>query len=267
MQYKSLKILEHFEQQYSQTISSSTEDLYDVDVKPVDNANITHIRGKDGFSLIEKQIKVFRIKSCLLIYFYLLIYGKTIPSIIKTDLQLSKATLFRNLNLLTASGFIIKTNVKKSIDKRSTSFYFATKPFSSLCDLSISEEVKNYAIKQGKQEIIDEWDEIVRGSPNLFSSVTALLFNLKKKKQDQIVQVKMSQMFDNTEQVNIKEVVSKIPQKKRLLLFTLIDTPQVDVFDKLQQFITSLELNQVEFPEGGKKMNNPLSISIDLLEL
>jgi hypothetical protein len=186
---------------------------------------------------------------------------------IKTDLQLSKATLFRNLNLLTTSGFITKSNVKKSNDKRSTSFYFAAKSFSSLCDLSISEEVKNYAIEQGKQEIIEEWNEIVRASPTIFSSGTALLFNLKKKKQDQIVQVKTSQMFDDTEEVNIKEVVAKIPQKKRLLFFTLFDNPHVDVFDKLQQFITSLELKQVECSEDGKKMNNPLSITIDLLEL
>jgi predicted DNA-binding transcriptional regulator len=236
-------------------------------VKLVDNTNTPHNRVKDRFIQIEKQLKVFKIKSCLLIYFYLLIYGKSIPSIIKTDLQLSKATLFRNLNFLTASGFILKANVQKSTDKRSTSYYFAAKPFSSLCDLSISEEVKSYAIKQGKQGVLDEWNEIARASPSLFSSVTALLFNLKKKKQDQIIQVKMPQMFDDTEQVNIKEIVAKIPQKKRLLFFTLFDTPRVDVFVKLQQFITSLELNQVECPEDGKKMIKPLSITIDLLEL
>ncbi len=137
----------------------------------MDSTNDTSTLVKDRLAQLEKQLKVFKIKSCLLIYFYLIIYGKTNPSMIKADLQLSKATLFRNLNFLIESGFIVKTSDEKSLDKRSTSSYFAAKPFSLLCELSISEDVKKYAIKQEKHGIIDEWNEIVRESPMIYSMV------------------------------------------------------------------------------------------------
>lgn len=64
---------------------------------------------------LEKQIsriplvtKIINTESCLLIYSYLTLYGKTTPVELRQRINLSKATVFRSLALLTEAGIVSK---------------------------------------------------------------------------------------------------------------------------------------------------------------
>ena len=69
-------------------------------------------------SKMEQLLKIINIDSCLLIYSYLMVFGKTTPAELRKVTGLSKATMFRNLALFSDAGILKKRDVKiKSLDR------------------------------------------------------------------------------------------------------------------------------------------------------
>lgn len=109
--------------------------------------------------------KIIGLDSCLLIYSYLLLFGRTTPAKLREVTGLSKATMFRNLALLFDAGLIEKEDVKTASDKRySLHYYISRDIMKEASELSMN-SVVDYAQKEGKVDIITRWGNALETLP------------------------------------------------------------------------------------------------------
>ncbi|MFX0092351.1 MAG: hypothetical protein ACFFBD_11360 [Candidatus Hodarchaeota archaeon] len=222
---------------------------------------------KNKLIAIEKYLKVFKIESCLLIYFYLMIYGKNIPNRLKSELGISKATVFRSLGFLLDAGFVNKEEIDSSPDKRSNVFYYVSKPILEICsNVNFSQEFEEYARMKGSSNILDNWKSIVEKSTSIFSNSLARIFELQRKKAKSVHAIAKAIVCDDCGKIHIPEA-QKEKQRRRIQLFTIMESPDEDIFQKLQKFLSSLQIKTDVPQKEGEKMKNPLSLAIDIIEL
>ena len=216
---------------------------------------------------IEKNLTVYKIESCLLIYFHLMIYGKNTPYQLRFDLGISKATLFRSLGFLLDAGFVAKDEIENSSDKRYTHYYSIAKTISEISNIELSEELREFALKKNKIETIKEWELTIQKAPSIYSNITSKLFELKQKTTKGKTQVKAVFISKDSNETLQSHEEQKMRIERRIKLFTLMEAPDDDLFLKLQQFLNSLQLNQEYLTKNKEKMKKPIYISIDFIEL
>ena len=105
------------------------------------------VNPKEFSSVLAKMknfLKIYKIDSCMLIIFYLVIYGKITPQKIKQLTDLSSSTLFRNLSLLHEVKFIAKEEDISIEDKRYRTHYFIDKALSIQNEIPMSKEFMRY---------------------------------------------------------------------------------------------------------------------------
>jgi len=212
---------------------------------------------------MEKNLKVLEIESCLLIYFYLLVYGKNTPIQIRSDLKISKATFFRSLGFLLDADFVRKDENVTGTDKRYGHIYLPSKGYQEIFEFPITSELQEIAKQKGKSQILTKWENIIKTSPLIFSSILSKIFSLKKHTEPQIKTITVN---DNSEKsLHIRDQDDK--RGRRIQVFSLIEASKDDdLFPKIQEFLESLTLSQAS-PEKGEKMKKPISFMIDIIEL
>lgn len=124
--------------------------------------------------------KIGTSESSLLIYSFLNLYGKTTPAALRNRTRLSKATIFRNLALLLQANLIKKEVDLSAKDKRYNLSYYITQDLLTKSKALFSEELRNFAITQGKSKVIQEWVAVLGKLPLLLNQFTSQLMLLMR---------------------------------------------------------------------------------------
>ncbi|MFX0063796.1 MAG: MarR family transcriptional regulator [Candidatus Hermodarchaeota archaeon] len=222
---------------------------------------------KNRLSSIEKFLKVFKIESCLLIYFYLMINGKTTPNHLRAELRISKATVFRSLGFLLDTGLVRKEELDYVPDKRSNIFYFVEKPIRDiLSNFNYSSEFEAFVEAQGATKVLNEWKSVGQNSTSIFSNAVAKIFELCQEKEKPIQIIAKASVCENCGKVHVPEEQDEKWQKRRIQVFTITESPEDDIFHRLQEFLVSLQITSSSTIKKGEKMKKPLSLAIDIIE-
>ena len=119
--------------------------------------------------------KIVNTESCLLIYSYLTLYGKTTPVELRQRINLSKATVFRSLALLTEAGIVSKEINNQVADKRYSVEYYITETLEEFSKVTVSEEVRERAKSQEKLSILEDWLSQLEFLPLVLNQLTSQL--------------------------------------------------------------------------------------------
>jgi predicted transcriptional regulator len=194
-----------------------------------------------------------------------MIYGKKTPKDLISELAMSKATLFRSLGFLLDAGFVDKEEVDNALDKRSSTFYYVSNNIQENYFITVPREVEEQAEANGKIKIIEEWKSITERAPSIFSNVLAKIFELNRKKDKIKPERRVIHVCDECGKTTIDKELD-VKRSKRIKVFSIMENPNEDVFQKLQEFLKSLQLKEKNEIKKGEKMNKPISFVIDLME-
>ncbi|TET74802.1 MAG: hypothetical protein E3J43_09320 [Candidatus Heimdallarchaeota archaeon] len=203
---------------------------------------------------LEKQIariplltKIINTESCLLLYSYLALYGKTTPAELRQKINLSKATIFRGLALLTEAEIINKEVNDQITDKRFNVEYYISETLADFSKFSFSTELKKYAKSQEKLAVLEEWLSQLEFLPLILNQLTSQL---------------MISMCDSPS--CLEEEKTKVI---KTLIFRLKEEENYSEFHKkLIDFIEDVDSNQSEKKRNLKEpMNNPVAFSISVV--
>lgn len=128
--------------------------------KKKDNASIGNRIEK-----MQEFIRIASIESCLQIYSYLLIFGQTTPAKLRDVTGLSKATMFRNLALLSSAGILDKEAVDSTPDKRYSLHYHINRDLLKTMKALYSKEAEVYARERGMTRVIADYGRALEGLP------------------------------------------------------------------------------------------------------
>jgi hypothetical protein len=200
---------------------------------------------------LEKQLeriplltKIANTESCLKIYAYLALYGKTTPAEMRHKMDLSKATIFRSLALLSEARIITKKVNEEIWDKRFQLEYYIKENIVDLIKSSFSDELQKYAETEGKLDVLNEWLYLQEFLPLTLNQVT-------------------SQMMIST--CESGEDGKSVPIMKTLI-FRLREEENYPEFQKkLLEFLRDVEQSSSEERDMRKAMSNPLAFSISVV--
>lgn len=123
----------------------------------------------DKLTKMEQLIKIINIDSCLLIYSYLMVFGKTTPAELRDVTGLSKATMFRNLALLSDVGILKKQDVKGVLDRRYSLHYFIGTNLIEHTKKMFSGAVRKHAESTDRTDLIQSWLSTIEVLPLLLN--------------------------------------------------------------------------------------------------
>jgi hypothetical protein len=126
----------------------------------------------ERFEKLQDLLKVLETDSCLQIYAYLILYGKTTPAKLREVTGQSKATIFRNLALLYETGILDKIEDPSATDKRYNLNYYVKQDILKLVKLIYNSEVDKYARENNKSDVISQWMFSVEALPLTLSQFT-----------------------------------------------------------------------------------------------
>ncbi|MCW3997924.1 MAG: MarR family transcriptional regulator [Candidatus Bathyarchaeota archaeon] len=203
---------------------------------------------------LEKQIsriplvtKIINTESCLLIYSYFTLYGKTTPVELRQRINLSKATVFRSLALLTEAGIVTKEINDQIADKRFSIEYYISETLEEFSKVTVSKEIKKYAKTQGKLRILEDWLSQLEFLPLVLNRLTS--------------QLMISVCDDPSSQKREKKQIIKT------LVFRLKEEENYAEFqEKLKNFMREIDAKHSKRKRNMKQpMKNPVAFSISVV--
>ncbi|MHA2141014.1 MAG: hypothetical protein ACXADD_05875 [Candidatus Thorarchaeota archaeon] len=123
---------------------------------PIPSKSKTITKAEQDFDKIKQLLKIIETESCLLIYSYLMLFGRTTPAKLREVTGLSKATMFRNLALLYDAEILAKEEVSVT-DRRYGLHYYISKNLLDVAKRLYSRRIQKYAIEKDDQEILQRW--------------------------------------------------------------------------------------------------------------
>ena len=198
---------------------------------------------------MEQLLKILNIESCLLIYSYLMVFGKTTPAELRDVTGLSKATMFRNLALLLEAGILKKQEVKSVSDKRYSLHYYIGKNLIELTKKAYSPKVRTYAESIGKTDLVTTWISNLETFPYLLNQYTSQAIMLMAQKPQ-------------------KDPESSCLVSK-LVVFRIGDIGKIAKFNKrLIKLVEDFDLTQAESKRDWKKpLEHPVALSVSVVAL
>jgi DNA-binding transcriptional ArsR family regulator len=194
--------------------------------------------------------KIANTDSCLMIYAYLMLFGKTTPAELREITGQSKATMFRNLSILTEAGLIEKLVDDSVSDKRYSTNYHVSKEIMKISKQLYSKKLKKFAEKSNRTQIIDDWMTTVESLPLKLSRLTSELILLMAEKSSED-----------------KDLPHPIVSK--MLVFRLADIDEVSVVHKkLVDFVSEFDSRKpAEKRDWKKPLKKPVVLSIGVVAL
>lgn len=191
--------------------------------------------------------KIINTESCLLIYSYLTLYGKTTPVELRQRINLSKATVFRSLALLTEAGIVSKEINNQVADKRYSVEYYITETLEEFSKATISEEIKKRAKSQEKLSILEDWLSQLEFLPLVLNQLTSQLM------------ISVCDGFSSPE--------GKRKQIVKVLVFRLKEEENYTEFrKKLMDFMREIDAKHSKRKRNMKEpMKNPVAFSISVV--
>ncbi|MHA1907682.1 MAG: MarR family transcriptional regulator [Candidatus Thorarchaeota archaeon] len=199
---------------------------------------------------MDELIQIIKLESCLMIYSYLMLFGKTTPAELREVTGQSKATMFRNLARLSEAGILKKEEVKSVEDKRYSLHYYISKNIMDMTKKLYSKKVAKYADSIGKSRNIREWASSIEALPYLLNQQTSHLILLMAQRPSSVEDSRCA-------------VVSKF------LVFRVEDLEKVGpLHKKLHAIVDSIDSKKDEKKRDWKQpLNHPVAISISVVSL
>jgi hypothetical protein len=124
---------------------------------PMSKQRTSQLGPKGKVERIKQLTKIINLESCLHIYSYLLLFGQTTPAKLREITGLSKATMFRNLALLSDAGILGKVEDKSVEDKRYSLHYFISRDLMQATRGLYTPDVAKYATDKGLISLVVNW--------------------------------------------------------------------------------------------------------------
>ena len=194
--------------------------------------------------------KIVNTDSCLMIYSYLMLFGKTTPAELREITGQSKATMFRNLSLLTEAGLIDKLVDNSVSDKRYSTNYYVSEEIMKISKRPYSKKLEKFAEESNRDQIIDDWMTTIETLPLKLSRLTSELIML------------MAERSSEDDSV-------PYPVVSKMLVFRLVDIDQVSVVHKkLVDFMSDFDSRKsTEKRDWKKPLKRPVVLSIGVVAL
>jgi hypothetical protein len=199
---------------------------------------------------MEHLTKIVKTDSCLLIYSYLMLFGKTTPAELRDVTGQSKATMFRNLSLLTDAGLLSKEEDNSVDDKRYSTNYYVAQEIMKISKQLLSRKLRKHAKESNRSQIVDDWMTIIEALPLKLSRLTS-----------QLILLMAARSLDG-------ECVP-CPVVSKMLVFRLADIEQVNVIHKkLVDFVNDFDSRKPAGKRDWKKpLKKPVVLSIGVIAL
>lgn len=202
---------------------------------------------------MESILKVLSTSSCLQVYFYLKIYGKSPPSEIGNIVQISNATLFRHLNLLKQSDLVEREKNEMIEDKRFTSKYFVCRDLHSLYEYELDEKLEKIAKDNGIEYIIEDWTKLIPNIASVFAdSITQLFMKIHSQSKLKIKHGHHEEILDEV-------------KSGKIMSFGIIDEEKYDEFTK-EIFQVLMKYRKRKKITIGEAITNPVAFSINVMK-
>jgi predicted transcriptional regulator len=205
---------------------------------------------QDQLDKMELLNKITKTDSCLMIYSYLMLFGKTTPAELRNITGQSKATMFRNLSLLSEVGLLDKEEDNSVADKRYSTHYFVSQEIMKISKHLSSKKLNNFAEESNKSEIVEEWMTTIEALPLKLSRLTSELIFLMAGRASE-------------------EEGIPCPVVSKMLVFRLADIDQVsEIHQKLVDFISDFDSRDSSKRRDWKKsLKRPVVLSIGVVAL
>ena len=131
-------------------------------------------KARQDFDKIKQLLKIIDTESCLLIYSYLMLFGRATPAKLREVTGISKATVFRNLALLHDAEVLAKEEVSVS-DRRYGLHYYISKNLFDIAKRLYSKKVQKYAVESNNQALLDRWAIALETLPLILNRLTTEL--------------------------------------------------------------------------------------------
>ncbi len=199
---------------------------------------------------MEELVEVISLDSCMSIYSYLMLFGKTTPARLREVTGQSKATMFRNLARLTRAGVLQKEDIESVEDKRYSTHYYISKNLVDYAKSLYSSKLSEFARGAGKANLIREW----------LSQMESLPYSLHQHTSRLILVAAQRSLTDNDTPCN---AVSKF------LSFRLADLDEVGMLHKkLRSVVEYIDRKETVAKRDFKRpLKNPVVISISVVAL
>ncbi|KXH72412.1 MAG: hypothetical protein AM326_03480 [Candidatus Thorarchaeota archaeon SMTZ-45] len=153
------------------------------EVVPIPSKKDKLVKLKQDFERIRQLLKIINTESCLLVYSYLMLFGRTTPAKLREATGLSKATMFRNLALLSDAEVLSKEEVDVSDMRYSLHYYISKNLLDEAKSLS-SKGIQEYAAQTNNIGIFERWVMSLETLPlTLNRFVTELLLSVTQDSQ------------------------------------------------------------------------------------
>ncbi len=204
----------------------------------------------DKLSKMEQLLKIINIDSCLLIYSYLMVFGKTTPAELRAVTGLSKATMFRNLALLSNAGILKKQDVKDVSDRRYSLHYFLGKNLVELTKKLFSSRLRKHAEASDRTDLVHTWLSTIEVLPLLLNQYTTQAIMLMAEKSQ-------------TESEVACPIVSK------MIIFRLGDISKIGTLNRrIIKLVEDFDSKQVPGKRDYKApLTHPVALSINVVAL
>jgi len=124
---------------------------------------------------MEMVSRIIRIDSCLSIYSYLMLFGKTTPAELREMTGQSKATMFRNLALMSNAGILAHEEDSDVADKRYSQHYYISRNMIEMIKELSSQGLAGYAESRGKASLLATWTRNLEVLPSTLAQRTTQL--------------------------------------------------------------------------------------------
>ena len=191
--------------------------------------------------------KIIKTESCLLIYSYLALFGKTTPAELRKRTNLSKATIFRNLSLLTEAGILTKEINDQIIDRRYNLEYYISETLADISKIFFSKRLLKYVESQKKLDTLDNLLSQLEFLPLILNRLTSQLM---------ISTCKYPSFRDGKQNRVVKTLIFRLKEEENYENF----------HKKLMDLIEYVDTKKIEKKRNMKEpMKNPVAFSVSIV--
>ncbi|MFW9914853.1 MAG: hypothetical protein ACFFGZ_04495 [Candidatus Thorarchaeota archaeon] len=194
--------------------------------------------------------KICQLESCLLLYSYLMLFGKTTPVELREKTGLGKATIFRNLALLLKAGIVEKEEDMAVADKRYSLHYYISQNLINLSKLLCSTELTNYAKATNQSQTVEDWLTTLETFPLTLNRFTS----------EHILAMR------HPSSPGLPSTCQKVA---KIMVFRLEDVEDFSqLIEKLKEFVNDLDVHIIKGERDWKKpLQRPAAISLSVVAL
>ena len=198
---------------------------------------------------MELMSRIIKIDSCLSIYSYLMLFGKTTPAELRNATGLSKATMFRSLALMSEAGVLAHEEDSEVADKRYSQHYYISQNIIEMSKELSSPGLASYAESQGRAGLVAEWIRNLEFLPaTLNQHTTQLLISMSCQEE-------------------VKESSPNVVTKLMVFRVDEGENPG-EVLKSLQDFVEWFDgKHKTKRRDWRKPIRNPVVLSMSLVSL